>query len=103
MLRGKETTQKEAAAQTEEELEASLTDVLELEAQEDLRFMENAGTFTQMMLDNELDYDLDSPIWEGEYVTMDTAPEIPALGQEDDAVPIDVDRDDLFAKLTQGM
>ena len=59
-----------------------------------------------MMLNIELDYDLGSPIWEGEYVTMDTAPEIPALGQEDDAVPIDVDRDiidDLFAKLTQGM
>ena len=56
-----------------------------------------------MMLNIELEYDLASPIWEGEYVTMDTAPEIPALGQEDDAVPLDVDRDDLFAKLTQGM
>ena len=56
-----------------------------------------------MMLNIELDYDLASPIWEGEYVTMDTIPEIPPLGQEDDAVPLDVDRDDLFAKLTQGM
>ena len=65
--------------------------------------MANAGTFTQMMLNIELDYDLDSPFWEGMYVTMDTAPEIPALGQENDAVPIDVDHDDLFAKLTQGM
>ena len=34
---------------------------------------------------------------------MDTAPDIPALGTEDDAVPLDADRDDLFAKLTQGM
>ena len=40
---------------------------------------------------------------EGEYVTMNTFPEIPAVGQEDDAVPLDMDRDDLFAKLTQGM
>ncbi|KAL3156059.1 hypothetical protein ABBQ32_013047 [Trebouxia sp. C0010 RCD-2024] len=60
-------------------------------------------TFTQMMLNIELEYDLASPIWEGDYVTIDTAVDIPALGQEDDAVPLDVDRDDLFAKLTQGM
>ncbi|KAL0036341.1 hypothetical protein WJX77_003254 [Trebouxia sp. C0004] len=93
----------EAAAQTEEELEASLTAARELEAKEDMRFVANAETFTQMMLNIELEYDLASPIWEGEYVTTDTAPEIPALGQEDDAVPLDVDRDDLFAKLTQGM
>ena len=52
---------------------------------------------------SEYEYDLGSAIWESEYVTMDAAPEIPALGQEEDAVPLDVDRDDLFAKLTQGM
>ena len=34
---------------------------------------------------------------------LDNCEEIPALGQEEDAVPLDVDRDDLFAKLTQGM
>ena len=46
---------------------------------------------------------------------MDATPEIPALGQEDDAVQLaalgqeddavqlDVNHDDLFAKLTQGM
>ncbi|KAL0022371.1 hypothetical protein WJX77_005258 [Trebouxia sp. C0004] len=93
----------QSATRTEEELEASLTAARELEAEEDMRFVANAETFTQMMLNIELEYDLASPIWEGEYVTMDTAPEIPALGQEDDAVPLDVDRDDLFAKLTQGM
>ena len=34
---------------------------------------------------------------------MDAALAIPALGQKEDAVPLDVDRDDLFAKLSQGM
>ena len=68
-----------------------------------MRFVANAETFTQMILNIELEYDLASPIWGGEYVTMDTAPEIPALGQEDDVVPLDIDRDDMFAKLTQGM
>ncbi|KAL0022347.1 hypothetical protein WJX77_002773 [Trebouxia sp. C0004] len=81
----------QSATRTEEELEASLTAARELEAEEDMRFVANAETFTQMMLNIELEYDLASPIWEGEYVTMDTAPEIPALGQEDDAVPLDVD------------
>ena len=80
-----------------------MTAARELEAQEDMRFVADAGTFTQMMLNIDLEYDPDPAIWEGEYVTMDAAPEIPALGQEDDAVQLDVDHDDLFAKLTQGM
>ena len=52
---------------------------------------------------SEYEYDLGSAIWESEYVTMDAALAIPALGQKEDAVPLDVDRDDLFAKLSQGM
>ena len=80
-----------------------MTAARELEAQEDMRFVADAGVFTQMMLNIDLEYHPDSAIWEGEYVTIYTAPEIPALGQEDDAVQLDVDHDDLFAKLTQGM
>ena len=36
-------------------------------------------------------------------MTMDAAPENAALGREDDVVQLDVDHDDLFAKLTQGI
>ena len=65
---GQRGNEEETAAQTEEELEASLTAARDLEAEEDMRFVANAETFTQMVLNIELEYDLASPILLGRRV-----------------------------------
>ncbi len=52
------------------------------------------------MLDIELQYDLDAAVWEGEHVTVQPEPDIPAFGNDEEAISMDVDRDELYRRLS---
>ena len=87
--------------QTEEELVSSLTAALECEKKEQPTLPDWWTGKFQAQLNIEMQYDLNATVWEGEYVTVQAEPKIPAFGNEEDAVCMDVDRDELYRRLSR--
>ncbi|DBA92417.1 TPA: hypothetical protein ACH3X1_002655 [Trebouxia sp. C0004] len=89
-----------AEEQTDEELESSLTAAVERRKHEVLTLPAWWTGEFQKCLDIEVQYDLDASIWHGEYVTVQPEPDIPAFGQQEEAVSMDVDRNELYHRLS---
>ncbi|DBA92603.1 TPA: hypothetical protein ACH3X1_002822 [Trebouxia sp. C0004] len=90
-----------AEEQTEEELVSSLTAALARLSIEYWKMKSSHSQTGGLATSRNIYSTLDAAIWTGEYVTVQPEPGMPAFGQDEEAVSLDVDRDELYRRLSR--